>query len=183
MPRDLLQSWVDFAGSHGMYVLLDLQPGRTTFLSQAVLYEDLLREPHVGLALDPEWRLGPDEFHLEQIGSVSADEVNEVVTWLADLTRDNALPQKMLLIHQFRADMLPDRERIESRSELALVIQMDGHGTIPEKMTSWVRTTTGWEDDQFDYGWKNFYDEDVPGPLTAAEILDLVPTPVYISFQ
>jgi hypothetical protein len=183
MPLDLLHRWVDFAGANGMYVLLDLQPGRTTFLSQAVLYEELLLEPHVGLALDPEWRLGSDEVHLEQIGAVGADEVNEVIEWLAALTRDNALPQKVLLIHQFRADMLPDRERIMATPELSLVIQMDGHGTIPEKMTSWVRTTTGWETDQFEYGWKNFYDEDVPGPMSAAEVLALVPTTVYISFQ
>ncbi len=183
MPLDLLHAWVDFAAANGMYVLLDLQPGRTTFLSQAVLYEALLLEPHVGLALDPEWRLAPDEVHLEQIGSVGADEVNEVVEWLAALTRDNALPQKVLLIHQFRADMLPDRERIMATPELSLVIQMDGHGTIPEKMTSWVRTTTGWETDQFEYGWKNFYDEDIPGPMAAADVLALVPATVYISFQ
>jgi hypothetical protein len=140
-------------------------------------------ESHVGLALDPEWRLGPDEFHLAQIGSVGADEVNEVVEWLAALTRDNALPQKVLLIHQFQDQMLPDRERIAATPELALVIQMDGHGTIPEKMTSWVRTTNGWETDQFEYGWKNFYDEDIPGPMSASDILALVPTTVYISFQ
>jgi hypothetical protein len=60
---------------------------------------------------------------------------------------------------------------------------MDGHGTIPEKMTTWVRTTLGWETDPFDYGWKNFYDEDIPGPLGPADILQLVPTPVYISYQ
>ena len=40
-----------------MYVVLDLQPGRSNFLDQAKLYEPLLRLPHVGLALDPEWRL------------------------------------------------------------------------------------------------------------------------------
>ncbi len=183
MSLDLLRSWVDFAGDNGMYVLLDLQPGRTTFLSQAVLYEELLLEPHVGLALDPEWRLGSDEVHLDQIGSVGADEVNEVVEWLAALTRNNGLPQKVLLIHQFRNDMLPDRERIIATPELSLVIQMDGHGTVPEKMTSWNRTTAGWETDQFEYGWKNFYDEDIPGPMAAVDVLALIPTVVYVSFQ
>ena len=114
MPLNLLRSWVDFAGANGVYVLIDLQPGRTDFLSQAVLYEELLLEPHVGLALDPEWRLGPDEFHLEQIGSVEAAEVNEVVRWLAALTREHAPPQKMLLLHQFRDDMLSNRDQIEA---------------------------------------------------------------------
>jgi len=183
MPIDLLRSWVDFAGANGMYVLLDLQPGRSDFLSQARLYEELLLEPHVGLAIDPEWRLGPDEFHLEQIGSVEAAEVNEVVRWLAALTRDHALPQKMLLLHQFRDDMLPNRDQIEAPPELALVIQMDGLGTIPDKNTSWARTTATWEVDQFEYGWKNFFDEDIPGPLGPQDILQLVPSTVYISFQ
>ena len=183
MPLNLLRSWVDFAGANGVYVLIDLQPGRTDFLSQAVLYEELLLEPHVGLALDPEWRLGPDEFHLEQIGSVEAAEVNEVVRWLAALTREHALPQKMLLLHQFRDDMLSNRDQIEAPPELALVIQMDGLGTIPDKNTSWARTTAGWETDQFEYGWKNFFDEDVPGPLGPADILLLVPSTVYISYQ
>jgi len=36
-----------------------------------------------------------------QIGSVGVDEVNRAVTWLADLTRDKALPQKLLMLHRF----------------------------------------------------------------------------------
>ena len=73
-------------GRAGMYVMLDLQPGRTDFLTQAQRYEELLAEPHVGLALDPEWRLGPNQRHMAQIGSVGVDEVNAVAAWLAGLT-------------------------------------------------------------------------------------------------
>jgi len=62
--------------------------GRTDFLTEARRYEDLLREPDVGLALDPEWRLGPDQRHLEQVGTVDASEVNEVSAWLAGIVRD-----------------------------------------------------------------------------------------------
>ena len=58
--------------------MLDLQPGRTDFLTQAKLYAELLKQPHVGLALDPEWRLKPDQVHLVQIGSVSAEEINQM---------------------------------------------------------------------------------------------------------
>ena len=84
---EVLRPWVEAAGEAGMYVVLDLQPGRTDFRTQAERYRSLLELPHVGLALDPEWRLGADEVHLRQIGSVGIDEVNGVVTWLADLTR------------------------------------------------------------------------------------------------
>ncbi len=62
----------------GTYVVLDLQPGRDDFLTQAKAYEELLRRPWVGLALDPEWRLQPGEKPLRQIGHVGIDEVNAV---------------------------------------------------------------------------------------------------------
>ncbi|MBI5156466.1 MAG: hypothetical protein HZA58_00480 [Acidimicrobiia bacterium] len=191
MGLDVLTPWVDFAAANGMYVLLDLQPGRETFLSQAMLYEELLRQPHVGLALDPEWRLGPDETHGGYWGAVEPAEVNAVVEWLAELTRNNALPQKMLLLHQFWFDMIPNRELIEATPEVSLVIQMDGHGEIADKMGTWQSTITGWDSDlttdwstdQFEYGWKHFLDEDIPGPISAAEVLQLVPIPVFISIQ
>jgi hypothetical protein len=124
-----LRPWVEAAGEAGLYVVIDLQPGRTDFVTQAELYRSLLELPHVGLALDPEWRLAPGQVHLTQIGSVSIDEVNQVVTWLADLTRDNALPQKLLVLHQFQVRMIPERERLDtSRDELAVMVHADGQG-------------------------------------------------------
>ena len=181
MEFDLLIPWIDVARDNDMYVLLDLQPGRTDFLTQAMLYEELLLDPHVGLALDPEWRLKPGEIHMEQIGSVTAAEVNEVVKWLAALVREHDLPQKMLLIHQFDPIMLPDRELIEIPAELAVVVQMDGHGTLELKMSSWNRLTVG-DGARFWWGWKNFYDEDLPTP-TPQDVLDLYPVVVYVSYQ
>ncbi|MFH2071304.1 MAG: hypothetical protein ABIJ75_00465, partial [Actinomycetota bacterium] len=77
-PLGTLRPWVTAAGERGVYVILDLQPGRTDFLTQAKLYEEFLRLPHVGLAIDPEWRLKPDQVHLRQIGSVDAGEINQV---------------------------------------------------------------------------------------------------------
>ncbi|MEX1206999.1 MAG: hypothetical protein WEE36_00120 [Acidimicrobiia bacterium] len=183
MDLDQLRIWVDTAGREGVYVILDLQPGRTDFLTQAKLFEELLLEPHVGLALDPEWRLLPNETPLRQIGHVEAAEVNRVVDWLAALVRDNHLPQKILLLHQFQDQMLRDRNLIETPSELAVVIQMDGQGGIPDKYSTWNRITTGWEGYGWLYGWKNFYDEDIPGPIPPSEILQLVPAVVYVSYQ
>ena len=111
---EALRPWVEAAGQAGLYVVLDLQPGRTDFLTQARQYQPLLELPYVGLALDPEWRLKPNEVHLTQIGQVGIDEVNQVVTWLADLTRDRALPQKLLVLHQFQVRMIIDRERLDT---------------------------------------------------------------------
>lgn len=183
MTIELIRPWVDAARREGFYVVLDLQSGRSHFLDQARLYEELLLEPHVGLALDPEWRLEPDQVHLRQVGSVAAAEVNETSEWLAALVRDNALPQKLFLLHQFRFTMLQDRETIQARPELWTVIQMDGQGLISDKYGTWNALTGGWESHPWDWGWKNFTIEDKPGPIPPSEVLELIPTPVFVSYQ
>src|SRR5690606_24969931 len=58
---------IEAAADAGQYVVLDFQPGRSSFLEQVREYEELLAYPHVGIALDPEWRLKPDQVHLQQI--------------------------------------------------------------------------------------------------------------------
>ena len=184
MSPEILRPWIEVAGANGVYVILDLQPGRTDFLTQAKLYEEFLRLPYVGLALDSEWRLEPDQVHLRQIGSVDAAEINTVVEWLANLVREENLPQKYLLLHQFRLDMITNRDLINTPPELAVVIQMDGQGPLSTKYDTWNALTAGTENAGFRWGWKNFYDEDTPrGGATAQEVLALDPVPVYVSFQ
>jgi hypothetical protein len=177
-----LRPWVDAAGDAGVYVVLDIQPGRTDFLTEAQRYEDLLLEPHVGLALDPEWRLGPTQVHLDQIGTVSAAEVNDVADWLAQLTRNNQLPQKLLLLHQFRPQMIGDRGQLDTgHDELAVLIHADGFGTHAQKLGTWNRLQAGaparvW------WGWKNFIDEDAP-MMTPEETLAVTPQVLFVSYQ
>jgi len=65
---------------------------------QAKAYTSLLRQPNVGLALDPEWALGPGQRPLQEIGSLPASKINEVFAWLSNLTAQAKLPQ-MNLIH------------------------------------------------------------------------------------
>ncbi|MGI8518454.1 MAG: hypothetical protein ACR2ME_08975 [Acidimicrobiia bacterium] len=184
MTIEVIRPWIDVAAANNVYVILDLQPGRTDFLTQAKLYEELLVLPHVGLALDPEWRLEPDQVHLRQIGSVDAAEINQVSEWLAALVRDNTLPQKMFLLHQFRLDMIENRAQVLTHPELATVIQMDGQGPLGTKYETWAALTAGTENLGVFWGWKNFYDEDTPrGGATPAEVLALDPLPVYVSYQ
>lgn len=179
---ELLRPWVEAAGEAGVYVVLDLQPGRTDFLTQAERYRSLLELPHVGLALDPEWRLGPNEVHLTQIGSVGIDEVNQVVGWLADLTRENALPQKLLVLHQFRLDMLPGRERLDlTRDELAVLIHADGQGSQGAKQATWAALRQGAP--PVHWGWKNFYDEDLPVLSPEQTVAQVTPLPELITYQ
>ena len=180
--RDVIRPWIETAAANDVYVVLDLQPGRTDFLTQAKYYEEFLRLPHVGLALDPEWRLKPNQVHLRQIGTVDADEINQVVEWLAGVVREEALPQKLLIVHQFRFSMITNRELIETPPELAVVIQMDGQGSLGAKYNTWNALTKGTEEAGYRWGWKNFYDEDSP-TATSEQVLELTPVPVFVSFQ
>ena len=98
---------------------------------------------------------------MRDIGQVSADEVNRVSAWLAELTRRHHLPQKLLVLHQFRHDMLPDRANIVVDPAVAVVVQMDGLGTQDVKLETWQAITVGGPAG-IHFGWKNFYDEDTP---------------------
>jgi len=179
--EDLLP-WIQAADAAGVYVVLDLQPGHTDFLTQAKRYAELLAFPNVGLALDPEWRLRPGQRHMAQIGSVGVGEVNQVVSWLGDLTRDRKLPQKLLILHQFRLSMISDRASLDmSREELAVLIHVDGNGSQPQKQSTW-RTLTATPPAGSWLGWKNFYDEDPP-PYPPAETMAVTPTPFFVSYQ
>ncbi len=177
-----LLPWIEAAEIAGVYVVLDLQPGYSTFLDQAVRYEELLKFAHVGLALDSEWRLAPGQRHLEQIGSVDAAEVNEVSAWLADLTRENVLPQKLFLLHQFNSSMIRNRDQLDvGHSELAVSLHADGHGTPGQKLDTWNVLRTGLQPEIWP-GWKNFYDEDAP-TLTPEQTFAIDPKPWFISYQ
>jgi hypothetical protein len=176
-----IRPYVDAAKAAGVYVVLDLQPGRADFLSQARRYEELLREPHVGLALDPEWRLQPGQVHRVQIGSVNVDEINQVGDWLAGVVRDNKLPQKVLLLHQFRTSMIVGRERLNTaHDELATMVHADGFGTQEMKRSTW--DTLRANAPAVFWGWKNFIDEDRP-MLDPAQTMQFNRDIVFVSYQ
>jgi hypothetical protein len=150
------------ATAHGIYVILDLQPGRASLLAQAVRYQSLLELPDVGLALDPEWKLQPGQLPLHQIGGVSAAEANSVIRWLARLTARHRLPQKLLVLHQFRLSMIRDESQLDTRyQDLAILIHMDGQGSPGAKEATWNSVTRAAPAGVF-FGWKNFYVKDHP---------------------
>jgi len=177
-----LLPWVKRATAAGMYVVLDLQPGRANLLTQAKMYERLLRLPNVGLALDPEWKLQPGQVPLRQIGSAGISEINSVAGWLAHLTAEHHLPQKLLVLHQFRLSMIRhERDLDTSHDDLAIVVHMDGQGTPGMKQKTWHAITKAAPPGVF-FGWKNFYVDDNP-TLTPRETMAKTPTPVMISYQ
>jgi hypothetical protein len=177
-----LRPWVHAAAKAGIYVILDLQPGRANLLAQAKLYTSLLRRPDVGLALDPEWKLQPGQLPLRQIGSVKISEVNSVIRWLAALTARYRLPQKLLVLHQFKLSMLNGESHLDTHhSDLAIVIHMDGQGAPSTKQQTW-QAIIGAAPRRVFFGWKNFFVKDHP-MMDPRETMARRPQPVMISYQ
>ena len=181
-PVASLRPWVQQATAAGLYVVLDLQPGRASLLAQAQTYKSLLELPDVGLALDAEWKLQPGQLPLRQIGSVSIGEVNSVASWLAALTARYRLPQKLLVLHQFRLSMIQDESGLNTRhDDLAILIHMDGQGTPGDKEQTWDAVTKAAPPRVF-FGWKDFYVKDHP-MLTPRQTITRTPRLSMISYQ
>ena len=116
------------------------------------------------------------------VGAVDAAEVNTVIDWLAELTAGHRLPQKLLVLHQFRLSMLRHEDAITTaRPQVAVLIHMDGQGTPGQKDETW-RAVTAAAPAGVPLGWKNFYRNDTP-MLTPTQTMRKQPTPVMISYQ
>jgi hypothetical protein len=174
-----VQRYVDVARQHKLLLVLDVQPGRSDFVTQVKKLRPFLEQPYVGLALDPEWRMPPGQVPGRDIGQVSAAEVNAVSEYVADIVRERNLPEKLFLLHQFRASMIPDIEAVQVRPGLAMVQHIDGFGTRAQKDETYGLLR---RPQQFHLGYKLFYDEDVD-LYTPQEVLAFQPAPEYVSYQ
>lgn len=171
---DDVSRWIDIAERERLHVILDIQPGRSDFLTESKRYESLLLRPNVHLALDPEWRMKPWQRPGQTVGQVSAAEVNQVGAWLSNLVVENDLPEKMFILHQFQTRMITDRDDVLDRPGLATVIHADGFGgrAIKQQTYSIIKV-----DPPFYNGFKLFIDEDTR-IYQPSEVLQFSPNPV-----
>lgn len=179
IPRREVQKYIDAAHKREALLLLDVQPGRANFLDAAKRWAWALKDPYVGLAVDPEWRMGRHGVPGTRIGSVDASEVNRVSGWLRDLVARNALPQKLFVLHQFRTDMIDHIGQIEPRRGLVMVQHVDGFGTPGQKRDTFHAVA---RPRQFLMGFKLFYDEDVHR-MSAGDVRRIRPRVRFVSFQ
>ena len=161
-------------------LLLDIQPGRADFLAEMRALEPFLREPDVGLALDPEWHVADGEIPGKVLGSVDAAVVNAVSARLAEIVRERRLPEKLLVVHQFTGDMVRRRETLVQRPGVEIVLDVDGFGTRAQKIAKYRELTRGTE--RFTTGIKLFYREDT-GLMTPREVLRLRPRPELVIYE
>lgn len=180
IPDEQVQTFLDIAHKQNMLLVLDIQPGRSTFLPLVRHWEKFLRDPSVSIGLDPEWRMHGGQVPGKAIGSSSATEVNAVGSYLSELVRKNNLPDKLMAIHQFRLSMLPDREKITKHPGVETVLHADGFGSPTLKRQ--VLTHLRFGSTPFHTGFKLFYTEDTR-LMSPKEVMALKPRPEMITYQ
>jgi hypothetical protein len=162
-------------------LILDIQPGHADFLSEAQRLAPWLGQPDVGIALDPEWHT-PGVVPGTQIGSVTAEEVNQVSDYVAGLVRASNLPEKLFLIHQFTDGMIQGKERVLQRPGLAMTFNVDGFGDRPNKLSKYAAFTAQTRGRPFADGYKLFYHEDT-NLMKPADVMRMQPRPDLVVYE
>jgi hypothetical protein len=184
--ESLLKEYLDFALERGMLVFIDHQIGKYDPVESLKRLLPWLRYPNVHLALDPEWRTTKP---MQEIGVVSADEINRAIKVMEDYMVENYIPgERMLVIHQFNWRMISGRENVVSTSRrVRLVHCADGFGSPHLKRDSYAFNAQA--SNMPVKGFKLFYNFGIPGAgfdhplLSPKEVFALKPRPYVIMYQ
>ncbi len=175
-----VRQYIELARRRGFVLILDLQIGHSNALAEVRKIEQYLREPDVFVALDPEFALSGRTTPGEAIGSIDASDINAVQWYLDALAAQQHLPKKMLIVHQFQAEMITDAAAIERRDGVDLVIDMDGYGPADIKQVKYLRYGAA---PYAPYGGIKIFLQHDPDPLTERQLLGLSPRPSLFIYQ
>ncbi|UKT64344.1 hypothetical protein [Pedobacter mucosus] len=186
MGNKQIDSVLTIAKMHpGTIVFLDLQVALSTIKAELPHIEKYLQLPYVHLGIDPEFSMKDGTLPGKKIGTYDAADINYVTGYLADLVKKYNLPPKVFVLHRFTRKMVTNYQSIKLRSEVQIVMHMDGWGE-PELKKGTYRHFIFGEPVQFT-GFKLFYKNDLkkaPNRLmTPEELLKLTPKPIYIQYQ
>lgn len=176
---EVIDSMLEQARANGFRLILDVQVGHSTVEDELEYLRPYLEQPDVYLALDPEFDMWRGQLPGVQIGHMTAAEVNYAIQMLENLIQANGLPPKVLIVHQFTENMLPDKGAIRRSPVVDVVLDMDGFGAQWLKKDTWDMVMQR----PLEFaGIKLFYDQD-PGMFTPAEVMALEPTPSVVIYQ
>ena len=166
-------------------MLLNIQPGQSDFLTEVKHFERFLREPDVGVALDPEWAMKKGQLPGKYYGQTTGAAIDEVGAYLSSLIAGARLPEKALVFHQVNGAVVKDGAALKATPGVALIESVDGLGPKHAKMETYDylmrHMTPGVHP-----GFKLFFDEDPRngGTLMApGEVLALLPQPEYVMYE
>lgn len=186
-PKKNVRKYLKATRRCGGLLLLNIQPGRSEFLPELKYYEEFLKEPDVGVALDPEWAMDPDKIPNRHLGRTDGAELNESAIYLSNLVKEHNLPEKVMVFHQFNHAAVEKVRQLKPQEGVALVRSIDGLGGPGPKKDTYKSFKKG-RPKYIHPGFKLFYTEDVQPPwgsrlMTPAEVMKLKPQPEYILYE
>ncbi|MHB9292623.1 hypothetical protein Holit_01724 [Hollandina sp. SP2] len=184
--EQLLMKYINYGLNHDILVFIDHQIGRYNPVDAIKRMFPFLRYPNVHLALDPEWRTTKP---MQEIGTVTAEEINQVQKVMEDYLVANQIPgERMLVIHQFNWRMIRNREQVRTNfRRVRLVHCADGFGPPHLKRDSYAFNAQALNMPV--KGFKLFYNFSIPGAgydnplLTPKQVYELKPRPYVIMYQ
>ena len=185
MPESSIASWLNVARRNKAILLLDIQPGRADFMSELKHLEKWLKEPDVGVALDPEWAVDAGQIPGKVFGNTSGKELDACAAYLSGIVKANNLPEKMMVYHVLHPTIVRGEADLKKHEGVVPLKSVDGIGSPDEKVETWekvVATTPK----GIALGFKLFFSDDVKRGgrlMTRAEVLGLSPEPDYVMFE
>jgi hypothetical protein len=175
----LIGTYLDAARSVGGRLVLDIQPGRSTFVREVKALDEWIAEPNVDVALDPEWNVGRKGVPGVTTGKVKSREVDRVSRHLAQVVTSGGLPQKALYVHQFREGSVRKRNRIVQRgAKVAVTLNFDGIGDPAAKTAGYANLS---QPGLFN-GFSIFVSRD-SNVMGFRRVVALEPPPDYVMYQ
>lgn len=137
-----IYQYIEFTRANDLLLVLEAQIGRTTMQQDVQRLNRYLLEPHVHLAIDPQFDVERTEIPTQDAGSTTAADIRWVQEYLVDLTTAADLPPKVLIVHQFTTDMIVNKPLLRPVRGVQLVITVGLWGTVEEKTAAYTALVT-----------------------------------------
>jgi hypothetical protein len=166
-------------------LLLNIQPGQSEFLTEVKHFEKYLREPDVGIALDPEWAMKTGQRPGKIYGQTTAAEINEIAEYLSKTIAEHDLPEKALTYHQVNRYVVKDEPTLRAFPGVVVIKSVDGLGPKHSKIETYNLLMQLLSPSSH-AGFKLFFDEDRRNGgtlMTPKEVMALKPAPEYVMYE
>lgn len=179
LSHKVIREWIDWAAEEHAWVIIDIQPGRSDPLKEFDLIKFFLYEPHVQLAVDPEFIMHEEGIPGLHLGKIDGDTINRIQAQLDTIAQSIGMT-KVLIVHQFDNRMIVNKDMIENYWRVEVVWNADGFGSPGAKIADYeqYREEPGFEKG----GIKLFYNYDTP-LMTPQQVMALSPRPSIIIYQ
>lgn len=176
----VIEEYAKLAEQNYALLMLDVQLGRDSVMDEVKALEPFLKRPYVHLAIDTEYHVGPGQVPGVDLGHVDGSEIEPAIQYLDNLVKQNNLPDKILLVHQFQSGIVTNKQLIRPTNNIQVVLNADGFGKTVDKYAKYRILV---RDEPLQYGgFKLFYTQDTP-LLSPEQVVKLDPAPAVIEYQ